>query len=182
MIKLTRIAALGGLLLAVALPGTALARGGPGDDDAGASDDTPAQSRDTRGDRAAANRQDDGKVRTDRRAARAERRAERLRRTEFRGVVKAVDATAKTVTVTVVRAERGGRGLRDRDVVFAVADTRLDVADRNADGARDVADVAAGDRVRVVALVTRSQLAAGVTTAPATRVKARAPKAAQPAS
>jgi hypothetical protein len=96
--------------------------------------------------------------------------------------VKAVDAAAKTVTVTVARAERGGRALRGKDVVFTVATARLAVADRNADGARDLADVAAGDRIRVVARVSREQLAAGLTTAAATRVKVRAAKAAQPAA
>jgi hypothetical protein len=84
--------------------------------------------------------------------------------------------------VTVVRAERGGRALRGKDVVFTVAaGTRVQGADRNADGVRDLADVAAGDRVRVVARVSRAQLAAGLTTAAAQRVKVHAPKAATPA-
>jgi hypothetical protein len=175
MTKLTRIAAACGVLAALTTPGAALAHGGgPGHDRPGVSDDAPAQAQEARSDRQVDRRAD--------RAARAERKASRLRRTEFRGTVRAVDAGAQTITVTVARAQRGGRALRGKDVVFTVAGARLGVADRNADGARTLADVAAGDRIRVVARVSRSQLRAGLTTAAATRVKVRAPKAAQPAS
>jgi hypothetical protein len=172
MTKLSRIATACGLLAAVALPAPALAHGGPGHDRPGASDDSPAQAENAR-------RAEDRRAE---RAARAERRANRLRRTEFRGTVKAVDAAAHTVTVTVARAQRGGRAPHGKDVVFTVAGARLAVADRNADGACTLADVAAGDRVRVVARVSRTQLRAGLTTAAATRLKVRRPRAAHPAS
>jgi hypothetical protein len=65
-------------------------------------------------------------------------------------------------------------------VFTGAADTRVEAPDRNADGARDLADVAAGDRIRVVARVSRRQLADGLTAAVAQRVRARAPKAATP--
>jgi hypothetical protein len=185
MTKLHRIATLTGVLAAVAFPGTALAHGGgPAHDRANALDDSPAQTQEDRADRAG---DDNGREaaradRAQRKAARAERKATRLRHTEFRGTVKAVAAAAGTVTVTIARAERGGRALRGQDVVFTVAPgTRVQSADRNADGTRDLADVAAGDRIRVVARVSRRQLADGLTTAAAQRIKARAPKAAQPA-
>ena len=168
MTKLTRFATLTGLLAALAIPGTALAHGGGPSHDPSDLDDSAAQTQEDRGARA----REDG----------AERKAGRLRHTEFRGTVKAVDAEAKTVTVTVARAQQW-RALRGKDVVFTItADTRVQTADRNADGARDLADVAAGDRIRVVARVSRAQLRAGLTTATAQRLRARAPKAATPAA
>jgi len=188
MTKLTRIATLTALLAASALPGTALAHGGgPGHDRSDRLDDSAAQTQEDRADRAGDDNGREAQVgaradRAVRKAARAERKAARLRKTEFRGTVKAVDAAAKTVTVTVARAEHGGRALRGKDVVFTItADTRVQAADRNADGTRDLADVAAGDSIRVVARVSRAQLASGLTAATAQRVKARAPKAATPA-
>jgi hypothetical protein len=185
MTKLHRIATLTGVLAAVAFPGTALAHGGgPAHDRANALDDSPAQTQEDRADRAG---DDNGREaaradRAQRKAARAERKANRLRHTEFRGTVKAVDADAKTVTVTVARAQHG-RSLRGKDVVFTItAGTRVQTADRNADGARDLADVSAGDRIRVVARVSRAKLAGGLTTATAQRLRARAPKAETPAA
>jgi hypothetical protein len=191
MTKLTRIATLAGLLVAVAVPGTALAHGGgPGHDRSG--DDSTAQTREDRADRAGddgavrrqeaeSGRRGDDEARAERRAAKVQRKANRMRHTEFRGTVKAVDAAAETVTVTVARAQRGGRALRGKDVVFTVAAAaRVQAADRNADGVRDLADVAAGDRVRVVARVSRAQLSAGLTSATAQRVKVYAPRVLQP--
>jgi hypothetical protein len=177
MTKLLRIATLAAVL-AVAVPGTALAHGGSGHD---RSDDSAARSHEAGDDRSREERCDHDATETgrrdddDRRAA----RADRLRRTELRGTVKAVDAAAKTVTVTISRADRGGRALRGKDVVFTVAATRLYVVDRNADGARDLADVAAGDRIRVVARISRRQTAAGLTTVAAQRLKVRAPRTVQ---
>jgi len=175
MTKLTRFATLTGVLAALALPGTALAHGGgPSHDQSNRVDDSAAE---TQEDRGASAREDAGD-----RASHAARKAGRLRHTEFRGTVKAVDADAKTVTVTVARAQHG-RALRGKDVVFTITtDTRVQTADRNADGTRDVADLAAGDRVRVVARVSRAQLRAGLTTVTAQRLRARAPKAATPAA
>jgi hypothetical protein len=184
MTKLTRFATLTGLLAALALPGTALAHGGGPSHDriddsaAETQEDRGASAREDRAERAdEARREDAGD-----RAAHAERKAGRLRHTEFRGTVKAVDADAKTVTVTVARAQHG-RSLRGKDVVFTItAGTRVQTADRNADGARDLADVSAGDRIRVVARVSRAKLAGGLTTATAQRLRARAPKAETPAA
>jgi len=187
MTTLHRFATLTGLLAALALPGTALAHGGGqshdqsdrvDDSTAQTQEDRGARAREDRAERAAEARPDDAGDR----AAHAERKAGRLRHTEFRGTVKAVDADAKTVTVTVARAQHG-RALRGKDVVFTITtDTRVQTADRNADGTRDVADLAAGDRVRVVARVSRAQLRAGLTTVTAQRLRARAPKAATPAA
>jgi hypothetical protein len=181
MTTLTRFATLTGLLAALAIPGTALAHGGGPSHDLSDLDDSAAQ---TQEDRGALAREDHAERKAEHagdRAARAERKAGRLRHTEFRGTVKAVDPAATTVTVTVARAEHGGRALRSKDVVFTItAGTRVQTADRNADGARDLADVAAGDRIRVVARVSRAQLRAGLTTATAQRLRARAPKAATP--
>ncbi|HEX2105239.1 MAG TPA: hypothetical protein VHF51_16425 [Solirubrobacteraceae bacterium] len=164
MTRLIRIATLTGVLAAVAVPGSALAHGGGSDHDR--SDDSSARSHAAGDDRS---REDRGA------RGGGDRRAARLRHTEFRGTVKAVDATAKTVTVTIRRAQRG-RALRGKDVVFAVATSRLQVADRNADGTRDLADVAAGDRVRVVARVSRRQVAAGLAAVAAQRLKVYAPR------
>jgi hypothetical protein len=191
MTKLTRFATLTGLLAALAIPGTALAHGGgPGHDQSDRLDDSSAQTQKDRGARTREDRTEGAEARGDdagdraaRRTAHAERKATRLRHTELRGTVKAVDAAAQTVTVTVARAQRHGRAIRGKDVVFTITDgTRVQTADRNADGARDLADVAAGDRIRVVARVSRAQLADGLTTAAAQRLKARAPKAATPAA
>ena len=179
MTKLTRFATLTGLLAALALPGTALAHGGGPSHDPSDLDDSAAQTQEDRGARA---REDGAERKTERAERKAERKAGRLRHTEFRGTVKAVDAEAQTVTVTVARAQHG-RALRGKDVVFTITtDTRVQTADRNADGARDLADVAGGDRIRVVARVSRAQLRAGLTTASAQRLRARAPKAATAAA
>jgi hypothetical protein len=184
MTKLIRIATLTGVLAAVALPGAALAHGGSGH---GRSDDSATRSQEA-GDRSGDVQHDDDSTQSARRAAGEDRagdrraaRADRPRHTEFRGTVKAVDAAEKTVTVTIRRASRGHRALRGKDVVFTVATARLQVADRNADGACDLADVAAGDRVRVVARVSRRQISDGLTTVTAPRLKVLTPRTAQAA-
>jgi hypothetical protein len=79
---------------------------------------------------------------------------------EARGVVKAVDAGAGTVTLTV--AKRGGatnkhaRRWRGDDVVFLVNCARLKVRDTNGDGKRDLNDVKVGTRAEVLAKLPRS--------------------------
>jgi hypothetical protein len=67
------------------------------------------------------------------------------------GPVKAVDAAAHRITVTIRQANRHRRALRGRDVIVDVATARLYVRDVNGDGSRDLGDVAAGDRALVLA-------------------------------
>jgi hypothetical protein len=78
-----------------------------------------------------------------------------------KGVVKAVDANAKTLTLTVGSKKgdtnKHSRAWSGKDVVFDVAGARVKVNhDTNGDGKRDLGDVAAGDRARVLAKLPRS--------------------------
>jgi hypothetical protein len=61
------------------------------------------------------------------------------------GTVVSVDSDV--VTIQVRRANHHGRALRNQQVQLDLASARVRVKDVNGDGARDVADVAAGDRV-----------------------------------
>jgi hypothetical protein len=74
---------------------------------------------------------------------------------QFAGTVKAVDATADTLVVTVVRGKgsvnKAARGLRGRDVTLDMSAARLKTPDANADGKRDLGDLVAGQRVQVLA-------------------------------
>jgi hypothetical protein len=76
-----------------------------------------------------------------------------------RGTVKAVDATAQTLTITVPDAKgatnRHARAWRGTDVTFDVSDARLMVRDVNGDGERNLADVAVGDVAKVLAKLPR---------------------------
>jgi len=55
-----------------------------------------------------------------------------------------------------VKASKWGRSFKGTDLAFTVAGVKkLNVADTNADGKRDLADVKAGDRVLAQARVTR---------------------------
>ena len=78
---------------------------------------------------------------------------------QARGVVASVDVAAGTLTVSV--ADRGGatnraaRVWRGKDVTFTVTGSRLKVRDTNGDGKRDLADVAAGDKAKVLAKLPR---------------------------
>jgi hypothetical protein len=63
----------------------------------------------------------------------------------LKGLVASVDGT--NVTVTVKHSNSHGRALRDQDVLLDLSAARVSVRDANADGERNVSDVAAGDRV-----------------------------------
>jgi hypothetical protein len=77
-----------------------------------------------------------------------------------RGTVKAVDATAQTLTISVpdVRGatNRHARAWRGTDVTFDVSDARLKVRDVNGDGERNLSDVAVGDFAKVLAKLPRA--------------------------
>jgi hypothetical protein len=100
-----------------------------------------------------------------------------------RGTVKAVDANAKTLTVSVF--DRKGAtnhhalSWRGQDVTFDVSKARLNVHDVNGDGKRDLADVATGDIARVLAKLPRAPKtgakAADSTPIPAKRVTVKHP-------
>ena len=63
----------------------------------------------------------------------------------LKGTVVSVDA--QVVTVDVERADRHGRALVGQQVQLDLSAGRVLVKDVNGDGTRDLADVAAGDRV-----------------------------------
>ena len=79
-------------------------------------------------------------------------------RYNFRGTVVAVDPAAGTLTLSVVRGNRHARTHAGREVTFSVASARFAVTNANADGALDLADVSVGDRVRVMARMSGSEL------------------------
>jgi hypothetical protein len=72
---------------------------------------------------------------------------------EFRGVVVAVGAGG--VQVEVTGGNSRARKLVGRTLTFDVSRSKLKVADVNGDAKRDLADVAAGDRVKVQAKLPR---------------------------
>ena len=100
-----------------------------------------------------------------------------------RGTVKAVDANAKTLTVSVFdrkgATNHHARSWRGQDVTFDVSKARLNVHDVNHDGKRDLADVARGDIARVLAKLARASkttaTAADNTPIPAKRVTVKHP-------
>jgi hypothetical protein len=98
---------------------------------------------------------------------------------EARGTVSAVDATANTITIAV--PDRRGAtnhhaaAWRGQTVTFSLAGARLDVRDVNGDGQRDLADVAAGDSVRVLAMLPATLGATDVQPFAAKRVTVRHP-------
>lgn len=59
----------------------------------------------------------------------------------------AASVSGDVVTVQVRRSNHHGRALRNQQVQLDVSSARVRVKDVNSDGARDVADIAAGDRV-----------------------------------
>jgi len=118
-----------------------------------------------------------------------------------RGTVKAVDATAKTITITVADRDgatnRHARAWRGTDVTFDVSSARLQVRDVNGDGVRDLADVAVGDLAGVHARLprlldgvampyaakqVRARKAPATTSTDATEPGAPAPAASEPAA
>jgi hypothetical protein len=72
---------------------------------------------------------------------------------EFRGIV--VAAGEGTLQLDVKSGNSRGRKLAGQTLTFDVTKAKLKVADVNGDGKRDLADVAAGDRVRVQAKLPR---------------------------
>ena len=70
---------------------------------------------------------------------------------EFKGLV--VATGAGTAQVAVSGGNSRGRKLKGQTVTFDLSKAKLKVADVNKDGKRDLADVAAGDRVNVQAKV-----------------------------
>jgi hypothetical protein len=63
------------------------------------------------------------------------------------GSVVSVDTTSNTAVVQVTRANHHGASLVGTQVTIDLSKARISVADVNADGQRNLADVAVGDRV-----------------------------------
>src|SRR5690242_6044193 len=66
-----------------------------------------------------------------------------------RGTVVSVDTTTNTAVVQIARANHHGAGLVGTQVTIDLAKARISVADVNADGQKNLADVAVNDRVLV---------------------------------
>ncbi|MDP8942608.1 MAG: hypothetical protein M3N16_00560 [Actinomycetota bacterium] len=68
----------------------------------------------------------------------------------LKGKVKSIDAATGKLVVTINHSNRHGRALRGEDLTIDVArGTRVVTADHNGDGARNLADLAAGDAAKV---------------------------------
>lgn len=104
------------------------------------------------------------------------KKAPKGKQAEFKGTVKAVDAAAGTVTVTVEKASKWGRAYKGKDVVFTLAGVKkIKVADTNADGKKDVNDIKVSDRAHAGARIAKdADLAAPVA---ANKFHAKAPEA-----
>ena len=78
---------------------------------------------------------------------------------DLRGTVLSVDAGSSTLVMQIQKANHGrrGRALGGQSVILNLAGARLQVADVNGDGVRDVGDVSAGDRVEARVRLPRSQ-------------------------
>ncbi len=88
--------------------------------------------------------------------AKKDKKAPKGKQAEFKGAVKAVDAAAGTVTVTVEKASKWGRAYKGTDVVFTLSGVKkIKVADTNADGKKDLADVKVGDRAKAGARIAK---------------------------
>jgi len=76
---------------------------------------------------------------------------------ELRGVVVSTDPATDQVMLKVTKTNHGGRGrsLRGQTLTFDLTGARLKVRDNNADGMRDINDVAAGDLAEVRARLAR---------------------------
>ncbi|MDX8152150.1 hypothetical protein SK069_11135 [Patulibacter brassicae] len=78
----------------------------------------------------------------------------------FQGSVSAVDASAKTLTLTVARGNRAAKPFVRQSVAFTLADAKVKVADRDGDGKRnELDDLRAGDRALVSVRVARDAAA-----------------------
>jgi hypothetical protein len=74
----------------------------------------------------------------------------------FKGTVVSTDTAAGSVVVHVLKVNRWSKTFKDADVTFTVATVKkINVADTNADGKRDLADLKAGDPVLVQARITK---------------------------
>ena len=69
----------------------------------------------------------------------------------FKGTVVSVDGAAGTAMINVAKTNRHGRFARNSTVTFDLTAARFSVADVNADGLVNVADVNGGDKVLVKA-------------------------------
>jgi hypothetical protein len=77
----------------------------------------------------------------------------------FKGTVVATDTTAGTITVHVLKVNHWSKTFKDTDVTFTVATVKkINVADTNNDGKRDLADVKANDAVLVQARITKDSV------------------------
>ena len=118
---------------------------------------------------------DSGKGKTKSAEAKA-KKAPKGKQAEFKGTVKAVDTAAGTVTVTVEKASKWGRAYKGKDVVFTLSGVKkLKVADVDANGTKDLADVREGDRAHAGARIAKD----ADVTAPvaANKFHAKAPEA-----
>ena len=74
----------------------------------------------------------------------------------FKGAVVSTDTTAGSVVVHVLKVNHWSKSFKDTDVTFTVATVKkINVADTNNDGKRDLADVKAGDPVLVQARISK---------------------------
>jgi hypothetical protein len=83
-----------------------------------------------------------------------------------KGVVKAVDAAGKTVTVTVGTKKgdtnKASRSWSGQDVSFDLSNARIKVNhDTNGDGTRDLKDVAVGNKANVLAKLPKGTTGTG---------------------
>jgi hypothetical protein len=84
----------------------------------------------------------------------------------FKGTVVSVDGAAGTAMVKVAKTNHHGRFARNSTMTFDLSAARISVADVNADGLANVADVTGGDKVLVKArLPKRSPEASGTVVA-----------------
>jgi hypothetical protein len=80
----------------------------------------------------------------------------------FKGAVTAVDATAKTVTITVTGGNSAAKSFKGQTVAFDLSNARIRAKDDNANGTRnEIADVLTGDKVLI-----HVRLAKGATATP----------------
>ena len=84
------------------------------------------------------------------------KKAPKGKNAEFKGTVKAVDAAAGTVTVTVDKASKWGRAYKGKDVVFTLSGVKkIKVADTNGDSKKDLNDVKVGDLAHLGARIAK---------------------------
>lgn len=133
--NITQLAAVAGAA-ALLLPGAALAKGGPGGPH-GQSDALH------------------GKADTVHGKAHQQHGHNQTRNVILKGAVVSVDAAAKTAVVHVTRANHHGQAMVGSDVTVDLSAAKVDVADVNADGAADLADVTAADHVLVQVRIPR---------------------------